>query len=183
MLATGADAPTRLVILRALASIGPGAAAALPLVEASLTDKSAEIRGAAIAALVAIEPEGENLTEVLATMLADEDPAVRHPAIEGLGRRGEGAVSVAPQLFQLLEDSDDRAQALEALRLIRSRDVDLYVGALENSDPRVRLFACEALGRLGKDAEKAIPQLERAKKDRYDFVRKRAEDAIRRIRG
>ena len=81
----------------------------------------------------------------------------------------------------MLEDSDDRSKALEALGRIRSRDVDLYITALNNREPRVRLFACEALGRIGKDAEKAIPQLEKLKRDRYDFVRRRAQDAIRRI--
>ena len=170
-------------ILVTLRAIGPAASAALPLVRKSLEAPEADVRGAAIAALVAIEPDGENLTGLLAKMLADKDPAVRHPAIEGLGRRGEDARSVAPQLFALLDDGDDRSLALEALRQIRSRDVDLYVAALKNGEPRVRLFACEALGRLGKDAEKAIPELEKAKKDRYDFVRKRADDAIRRIRG
>jgi hypothetical protein len=47
----------------------------------------------------------------------------------------------------------------------------------------VRLFACESLGRIGPEAERAIPKLEKVKRDRYDFVRRRAEDAIRRIRG
>lgn len=181
-LASGADAQTKLAILKTLSVVGTRAGDALPLVKESLSDADPQVRGAAIAALVAIEPDGESLPEVLSKMLADDDQAVRHPAIRGLGQRGEAAKSAAPQLFALLEDAEDRAPALEALGRIRSRDVDLYIVALENSEPRVRLFACEALGRLGKEAEKAIPQLESARKDRYDFVRQRADDALRRIR-
>ena len=148
----------------------------------ALDDADPQLRGAAISALVAIEPGGESLTQVLSKMLADQDPAVRHPAIEGLGQRGEGARSAAPLLFKLLDGDDDRTQALEALRRIRATDPDLYIIALDNPEPRVRLFACEALGRLGKDAESALPKLESLTRDRYDFVRRRAQDAIRRIK-
>ncbi|MGI9242586.1 MAG: HEAT repeat domain-containing protein [Verrucomicrobiales bacterium] len=183
MLAKGADGASRLVILRTLAAVGGGASEALPMVRESLDDSDPQVRGAAISALVAIEPGGESLTEVLSKMLADDDPAVRHPAIEGLGQRGEDARSAAPLLFELLEREEDRAEALDALRRIRSLDPDLYISALDNREPRVRLFACEALGRLGKKAEKALPQLEHLTKDRYDFVRRRASDAIKRIRG
>lgn len=181
-LAASPDSTAKLAILQAFASIGPGASEALPFVQAALADANPQIRGAAISALVAIEPEGESLTQVLAEMLADQDPAVRHPAIDGLGQRGEGARSAAPLLFKLLDEEEDRSEALEALRRIGATDPDLYIIALDNPEPRVRLFACEALGRLGKAAEKAIPRLEQAKQDRYDFVRRRAEDAIERIR-
>ena len=182
-LAGGAETETRLAILKVLRSVGSAGSEALPFVREMLDSSDPAVRGAAVTALVAIAPGGDDLTEVLAGMLADKEEVVRHAAIEGLGRRGEAAIPVAPQLFALLETESDRDKILEALRRIRSRDVDLYVGALKSSEPRVRLFACEALGRLGKDAEKAIPQLEEAKKDRYDFVRRRAQDAIRRIRG
>jgi HEAT repeat protein len=153
------------------------------MVTESLGEADPELRGAAISALVAIEPDRSSLTEVLAKLLTDESPSVRHPAIAGLGEIGEAAASAAPVLFQILEDEDDRAEALEALRSIRSRDVDLYIQALDSREPGVRLFACEALGRLGSEAEKAIPALEDARRDRYDFVRRRASDALRRIRG
>ncbi len=181
-LAAEADGAMRLAILGTLAAVGDGASEALPMVQASLEDSDPLVRGAAISALVAIEPEGESLTETLSKMLSDKSPSVRHPAIEGLGQRGEGARSAAPLLFKLLDEDEDRGEVLDALRRIRPTDPDLYIIALDNKEPRVRLFACEALGRLGKKAEKAIPQLERLTNDRYDFVRRRAGDAIKRIR-
>ncbi|MFT4546763.1 MAG: HEAT repeat protein [Verrucomicrobiales bacterium] len=181
-LAEGAGPSTRLAILNALTAIGSDAKAALPLVEASLTDGESSLRGAAIAAMVAIEPDAEGLTTVLEKMLKDPDEAVRHPAIEGLGQRGEDARSAAPQLFALLGKKDDRVVALEALTQIRPLEVDPYIEALRNDDPRVRLFACEALGRLGNKAAKSIPALEQLKRDGVSSVRRRAEDAIKRIR-
>ena len=64
----------------------------------------------------------------------------------------------------------DRGEALEALRRIRSRDVDLYLSALKNREPRVRLFACEALGRTHVDEINERLGLELPEDDEYDTV-------------
>jgi HEAT repeat protein len=61
---------------------------------------------------------------------------------------------------------------------VRVRDVDLYISILDNEEPLVRLFACQALRRAGKDARKAEPEIRKLTSDKYDYVRREARRAL-----
>jgi hypothetical protein len=64
---------------------------------------------------------------------------------------------------------------------MRVRDVDLYISILGNDEPLVRLFACQALRRAGKGARKALPEIRKLTRDRYDYVRREARRAVESI--
>ena len=111
----------------------------------------------------------------------DEAFAVRKVAAEALGKFGDSADDVIPKLFALLKNEEDRPVALDALRQIKVKSVPLLMETLSSGDASVRLFACEALGRLGPQAKESIPALKKALNDDYDIVRRQARMALRRI--
>jgi HEAT repeat protein len=167
--------------LTALGAMGAAASEHGLLVEAALEAPEPAVRAAALAASVRLEPEKEKLLPRLEQALADPAPEVRRPAIEALGSIGEPARPAAGRLFSLLVEGSDRPLVLSALREIRPRDVALYLSVLEHPEAEVRRFACAALGRMGKDAAEAAPQLRERLRDEYDFVRDAARQALRRI--
>ncbi|MEM7386982.1 MAG: HEAT repeat domain-containing protein, partial [Verrucomicrobiota bacterium] len=167
--------------LRALAGIGPLAREGLPRIKELLQADKPEVRASALEAYAAIEGKKARVVVALQKGLRDESEIVREPSVSLLGDLGEEARPAARALFAMLEGAGDDEPILDALRSIKSRDIKLYQKAITSKKPGIRLFACEALGRLGKRAEPALPELRKALRDRYDFVRRRARDAIRRI--
>ncbi len=177
------DSELQEVSLKALASIGTPAQKAIPTVKAMFEHEQLGVN--ALEAFAKIETDPKQLVPVFLDAVAHESPDYRQPAIEGLSRLGEKAAPAAPSLFKLLsaQGKDDRRLILGAIREMRVRDVDLILSVIENDDPVVRLYACDQLGRLGKDAEKAVPELRKALRDDYSFVRRRAGEALRKITG
>ena len=177
------DPKMRSLTLASLAAIGEDAKEALPNIRESLGDRMPTVRVGAVNAMVAIETDPNALTEMLIRALKDDEESVRSAGISALSSLGEKARPAAPRLFALLnEDEDvDTKPILDALRSMRVRDLDLYLSILHHSSPSVRLFACEAIGRFGSKAKKAVPELKKLEEDEYDFVRRRAVQAIERI--
>ncbi len=66
----------------------------------------------------------------------------------------------------MLSKDNDRAIALATLRALPIHSVPPLLTALGHKDVSVRVFACDALGKLGPSAKEAMPALEeRAKSD------------------
>ncbi len=166
-------------VLVALGAIGRAAEPALESVEALLSSDDESLRRSALFAYGKIEKNAEKLVPLYREALKDASPEVRLPAIEGLGRLGEGGEPAAEDLVGLLDSETDQRASLEALREIEPRDVGLCLRMLEHESPGVRLLACDRLGRLR--AEEAIPALRKALRDEYRFVRRRAREALERM--
>ncbi|MEZ5325245.1 MAG: HEAT repeat domain-containing protein [Verrucomicrobiales bacterium] len=176
------DADVRVVSLASLGAMGSGASSALSDVRTTLTDIMPEVRAQAVEAVADIEGDADQLTKTLVEALNDPSESVRDIAIKELTEVGEKARPAAPRLFEMLEGAAEPQPIIEALRNIRTTDHELYVSVLENGSPSVRLFACESLGRFGGRALSALPKLEKLQQDdQYDFVRRRAAQAIERI--
>ena len=148
----------------------------------ALTDTVPEVRAQAVVTLAAVDQDADRLTNTLIEALGDSSEIVRNAAINRLTELGEKARPAAPRLFAMLESVPEPQPIIEALRNLRSTDHELYVSALNSASPSVRLFACESIGRFGERARSALPALEKLKNDdQYDFVRRRAGQAIERI--
>ena len=172
----------RLLALRAVASIGPAAEKVFTQVRDQLEAEDSAIRAKAVEAIAAIGKPQEDALQALVNALDDSEAKVRDIAIQQLASLKEDAAPAAPRMFELLEASDEPRPIIDALRSIRARDPKLYAGVLESDNASVRLFACEALGRLGSRAKFALPTLKKLEKDdEYSFVRRRATQAIERI--
>ncbi len=171
-------AVTQSAAFDALAKLGKEAKSALPALSQAVRHDNATVRASALNALARVEPDDDKLLTALKQALDDPSAGVRHTAIRELGELGSNARSAGPALFACLNTSEDRQAALDALRQVRVRDVDLYIAALENEEPLVRLFACQALRRAGKGARKARSEITKLTRDRYDYVRREARRAL-----
>ncbi|MCH2383222.1 MAG: HEAT repeat domain-containing protein [Pedosphaera sp.] len=171
-------AATQSAAFDALAKLGPEAKPALPALNQAVRHDDSGVRASALNALTKVETDDGKLLALLKPALSDASAKVRHTAIRGLGELGSDARPAGPELFARLETSEDRKLALEALRRVRVRDVDLYISILDNEEPLVRLFACQALRRAGKDARKAEPEIRKLTSDKYDYVRREARRAL-----
>jgi len=171
----------RLSALESLGRIGPAAASALPQVQSQLTHETPAIRAAAVTALGLIQADASESLPHLVRGLEDPDADVRHAAAEAVGRLGQAGRPATRPLVALLKNKEDWSVALDALRQVEADSVPDLIQALDNSEPSVRLYACEALGKLGPRAKDALPQLRNLEKDDYDFIRRQARDAVRRI--
>jgi HEAT repeat protein len=166
--------------------------------------KSREDRGPALEALRLIGPHPAS---ELIQAISNEDPGVRAFACEFLGRLGAEAHEAIPLLrtrvrdnydmvrqqargalrrieqglFDQLNDSGQTSAALEALRILEPRSVKSLIEALSHDQPEVRLFALEALDRLGSDASNAVPALRERLSDSDMAVREQARLVLARF--
>lgn len=96
------NAGYRAALLRALAGVGPKAAAALPAIEAALKDPAAEVLCAAAEAIAAIEPKGVKTSGCMRALTSrlesESDMRKRLQIIEALGRLGPAAASAISAL-------------------------------------------------------------------------------------
>ena len=163
--------------------LGPEANRALPALNNATSHESADVRASALSALARVETDEQGkLIPVLKTALTDPLANVRHTAIRSLGELGSAARSAGPELFARLEVSEDRQLTMDALRKVRVRDVDLYISILQNDEPLVRFFGCQALRRMGRGASKAEPELKKLQHDEYSYIRREARKALDAIR-
>ena len=132
-------------------------------------------------AFTRIETSSDALLPVVAQGLTDEEGTVRHIAAQATARLRLKSNKTILALFKMLDDEGDRSEAMAALRELRVRDLDLLKKSLGSDSPSVRAYAASALGGMGSEARDALPELRRCLRDKYDFVRRRAKDAIRLI--
>lgn len=176
------DSETQSAVFTALSKLGESAKPALPALYQALVHKSSTVRNASLNALTKVEKNKLKLLDVLQTKLKDDNDTVRHTAIRELGNLGSDARPAGKSLFDRFATTEDRQVTMEALRQIRVRDVSLYISILNNEEPLVRFFACQAIRRAGKKASSAEPALTKLKTDSYDFVRREARRALEAIR-
>jgi hypothetical protein len=116
------DLDVRLAAVIALERYGPAAQPALPELIRAMRATDAELRVAAMRAVVAVGgTQTQAAISVLTEALADSDSRVRLMAAQVLGRFGPGARSAVDALKQALQDSDLEVQkaAGEALLNIK----------------------------------------------------------------
>jgi hypothetical protein len=147
---------------RTLAAIGPDAKAAVPELIKIVGDESLYPSSLQWAALRAIEAIGPAAKEAVPTILEAlrKNPRLCYSAAPALGAMGPDAAEAVDDLLRLLQGGH---------RTLAGESVP-------------RSLACEALGRIGPLASKAIPALVVATHDRYPAVRRAAREALRRIR-
>ncbi|MBN1393718.1 MAG: HEAT repeat domain-containing protein [Pirellulales bacterium] len=171
-----------------LGRMGPTASEALPaLADAAANSTNLAARCEALLAIGAIGSDAPQAARTAAAALNDEEEDVRYAACFALGKIGKPAAAVAPELEKLLADKDEHLALAAAWALahveptsaeIAARSVPLLIAALKNSEPRVRCEAAVALGCLGSLAKDAAPALKEATRDKNDFVRDAADEAL-----
>lgn len=136
---------------------------------------------------------GQRAVELLTVALKDRDNLVREVAVTSLGNMG--AVSVLPALLKIIhrrrfskKEIAFQKKVIEALAKIDSKGAKPEIIKLLKKRPRlgrkrydeIRICAAITLGRMG--AQEALPELERAAKDKNERLRQAAEEAIKEIK-
>jgi HEAT repeat protein len=174
----------------ALASSGKRAAPAVPQLTAGLEDPDPEVRGAFLATLAAIGPDAEESLPGVIKALADPVYPVRYSASYTVGRIGTAAKVTAPLLEQNLQDQDPLLRFASAWALVQVEPqrpdlaplcLESFRWGLKYPNPRIRMEAAQALGKLGPNAASAMPDLEAAAKEADPIFRAAAEEALRQI--
>ena len=129
---------------------------------------------------------GAAAVDLVAELIAHEDPAVRISGIETLGDLGLDATDALDQLIKTARDDDPavRRASSDALGLVGQRSTTAVSALAENlkdDDVWVKRNASLALSRLGELAESAMPCLITALKDENRYVRANSLEALRRI--
>jgi HEAT repeat protein len=129
-----------------------------------------------------IGPDAKDAVPALASVLLENDSALRGRAATALGAIGPEAKAAVPKLVLALEDRSTLESVVAALAKIGKPAVSGLTNALTDKNPAVRLGAAVALGRIGPDARSAVPALSlRYTKDRYLEVREAARIALKAI--
>lgn len=144
------EARIRVQAARLLGSLGPAALPSVPALIDQLNDPESEVARAAAAALRRIGPLA---VPRLIEALSHRDPGIRRAAV--------GLLSSRPDF------GDDVIQSLPAV-----------IRMLEDSDPRARAAAAEALEKLPARQTAAIEALERSLGDPSSTVRSAAASAL-----
>ena len=151
-------------LLRAVGEFGKDGNAAIPLLNATLGDASAEVRAAAVSSLAKI---GAGSVPALITALKDENAEVRGLAALALKSIGPDAAPAVGALAAALSDTVESvrigaADALGAIGPRASAAVPALAARLADKSEGRFVFrsSLQSLGKIGPGAKAALPQLE-----------------------
>ena len=172
---------------RAIEALRALGAESVPSLVQALGDK--ENKQAAFVALAGLGPQAKGAVPDLSKLLKDPDPLIRRHAANVLGRVGRGAIEAVPASRQRWKTRipSVRRTAVEALNGIEGRQrltpsapapsktakadpkekpLSQWIKELDDTDPKTRLHAVEAINAIGPDAKEALPVLTRLLKEK-----------------
>lgn len=178
----GADRAARLAILDALAGAGE---AALPVLQAAAKDPEPSLRAAALRATAKNKPELDSFVQTLAGALTAPESEIRRAAAESVSelapKQPEKFEHLVEPLAKLAADEEDRTLALDALRSVRPRNLDVITPAIDSPVLEVRIWAIERLARMGAQARPARAKLEPLLADQNEYLRRASRRALEQI--
>lgn len=154
------DEEIRTTVLNHLGSMGAEDRGAVRALGAALADPAVARRAATM--LEKLGPAATDAVPALTTALKSPDRETRSLVVQTLRKMG-GAEGVVAALLTGACDADDQVAgtAFTALREAKTTksDVPALAAGLKAESPRVRIFAAQALGKLGPDARDVVPAL------------------------
>ena len=155
-----------------------------PLLELTtqLDDSDVKVRRQAARRIGEMGEEAVSTHAAVSRRLKDSDVEIRRLAAFALGRMGPAAIDEVPQLKVALEDQDRsvRFSAAYALTQIVPQD-DACIAVLGEGIRANELRAIVVVGKLGKTAKQAVPDLTSALRSRIPLVRQKAAESLGQI--
>lgn len=154
-----------------------------PIAREALKSDDPRLRLRALVGLTSRQANKADLAHV-AKLLKEKDEKLRMEACFLLERFKGDAI---PLVVEALKDDPTLRPLLLAMvnnartMLLSKATVPGLIACLEDSNQQVRYRACEALGRLGREARGAVPALKELAGGGPQFVRGAAEEALKRI--
>ena len=159
-----------------------------PLLRRWLDSDDAHDRRVAAELLARVEPPGPGLTERLRPLLADKDHFVRRAAIQGLGAQGPAAKASISDLEKECSDPNLPNQVMARVALIHiagpsKERISALADLLRLKEPcdGAAAYAATELGKLGRQAKSAAPQLLDALKHDDVMVRLEAASTLAKV--
>jgi predicted Zn finger-like uncharacterized protein len=187
-LAAEGDETVQFAAVQALGSIGAEGRGGVPRLLDTLSEADAQLRLAAIEALVKIAAAEKDAKLSVRARVAfaalaflskvDASPQVQRAASLAMTKIGEPAAADVPDLLEIIGDREQplafRAAAAQVLALV-GPDAKAHVGPmaklLKAEEPGLRVLVAYALGALGAEGKDAIGPLTEALKDDEVLVR------------
>ncbi|MCI0639525.1 MAG: HEAT repeat domain-containing protein [Gemmataceae bacterium] len=143
-------------------------------------DSDLQVRMQALSALQRLGPGAKLAAPKVVAALGDANDNVRRTALYTLARIGGEAEAVLPALTKLAKDPDVqiRTTVLQMLPTYGKDALPLVLDSLRDAEPRVRMQAAFALGRVSGDLSKAVPKLGELVQDADPVVRAAAVAAL-----
>jgi HEAT repeat protein len=166
----------------ALGQIGADAQDAVPALVDALSDRNTEVRLYVAQALGKMGRSAQRAVPRLVQVAKEDESRVRIIAIQSLGKIGVKEPNVVESLGEALLDPDAKIRLFAAQSLGEIGDkaaVPFLVNALNDADVGVRRAAITTLLGMKPITEPAISALETALKDRDEFVREAAAEALK----
>ncbi|WP_406700487.1 HEAT repeat domain-containing protein [Singulisphaera sp. Ch08] len=184
------DDPTprlRTIAVRTLGGLGKSAQPALTRLTSLLSDMQVEVREATVLSLGSLELDADVIRPHLAKALRDDHSEVRQAASKAIQRQGPQGALFLPDIILLAGTKENLRSAERLLRQFERTGPDVrslpeLVEQLGHDQDAVRLLAIKFLGIAGRNAQSAIPALERLREDPSAEVRKQAEAACEKIK-
>lgn len=168
----------RTACLQALANQGPPAKAVLPTVIKLLSDPEAEIRAQSAATAAAIGADAKDALPALFENLLDKDAQVQMYSFQAAMIVGQADRKALLDALKAANAKGRWNAPVLGNGLTGKQAVAALLKDLSAKDADNRAMAALALGRLGKDAEPAIPALVRLAKEDAKQVRNAAQQAL-----
>lgn len=165
-----------------LGKIGPEAQSASDKLKQHVDAEDPIMQTVALWALARVNPNEKEwfrrAVPLLVERLTDNRQNVREAAVQALMDLNPPPGSLIPQLKKVLDQANAEtvSRALDALATLGKPAVPRLIAAMEHDEVRMR--AAMILGRIGPEAEEAIPALTEALKDPRSEVRREAVFAL-----
>ncbi len=130
--------------LQILRALGERARDSIPTLVRLAKDEDSLVRLYAVRTLSAVSMNDQAALRAFRRAIRDDDPSVKAAGVRGIGRQGAVAKGLVPELIPLLDSTELRGESVSA---------DAGGWILLRADVAV------ALGRIGPNAEKALPKL------------------------
>jgi HEAT repeat protein len=181
-----ADALQRAEAAEEVGTLGRAGRPAASALAEMLKDASPQVRSAAAAALLRIDPRKTGPVDTLSADLQSSDAGTRVAAAAAAGFAGPSGRALAPRLAELLKDPEEavRLEALQSLSMLGTAAVDALPALLPLvDDPTLAIDAADAIGRIGAPARSALPRLAKLLDSDQSAVRWAAVRAMAQIGG
>jgi HEAT repeat protein len=158
---------------------------AVPELAKALKRKDPVFRYRVLEILKDLGQDASEAAPEIAVAVTDRNAALQEMALLALETIGPGAKVAIPQLREAARDGASRGIRPLAIDVLCRVDpgspetIALVVNAMQ--DARIRYPLVEDLGRLGRNAKRALPALDDALKDKDPAVREAAAEALRKI--
>lgn len=177
-----AEKPSRLAIL---AAVGGAGESAQPVLLAAAQDPDPLVRAAGLHAAVKNQNNPAEVVQLLLPALSDSAAEIRLAGAECVSelaaKQGDKFEALIEPLAKMAANEAEKSQALEALRLVRTRNLDLLTQSLDNPVAEVRVWAIERLGRMGAQARPLRAKLQPMLADENEYVRRASRRAMEQI--